>query len=1009
MALVESSVKNPTEILQYAWSNGAPQGISEWQNLNNILSNDSAYASVQFLDYPNRYSKRLHAIYDFSEIPDDAIIEGIVTEVDKYQPDSNYGPNWVTDFGIYWGTLTITEHYNDGETPASGVLSTDYSFAPATANYSKSETWPTTETTSTYGSSTTPVGFTGADLKLDTNELVDIGDETVGVRTVFGFCFACQSAFVDDLAYIDNIRVVVHYINEAPGITSVTINPNPVIAGGAATLTVNAFDAENDTLSYSYAVSGGSIESQDDNTAVWRAPTTAGEYTITITVDDGYNTPISETITITVENSTVTPTIPKQLDIRIYDANGLRKTFPSHNIDSVSWELIEAGYYGSSTITLKNSFDNGILLNGNDRVDILVDNVLRYRGYIGTPEDLLNAIEQKSLSAYGLAERLNSIRIDRKYVVPNGADVSEFFAQIVSDYIAPRIANLETDIEVVGYEIETLSLNGTTARDAMSTLIDQTAKRAVWGFDVNPATGANRIFLRVKSTESKYKLAIGGKLKSFSYPPDYTEIVNNVHLVGAEADYPNMLSNAGFDEPKPADENDGNLISNGGFESSTLGEITDPVVLYWNFSDGASRKEEFVRTGKYCALLDHPGEYIQQDDRSIHENYEYKLNVWYLTPSESKFRLEVLCYNSSDTLLSTISETLTGTDIDYGAYRKASMTFTPPAGTAYGSIKIIGDTPCPECRIDDISLYRTDAVVQKDWWIYRSGTDVLSMTNWVYDDDAYHGAYAVRRTVTSVPVGGYTNILSKWVSVEKEHTYQSSCRVKNLGATAINVYPVLWVADTNNNTSYVVGSAVSIAPGDWTLVSWGASGWTSADDQKQVMVGLRVTSVCDILIDAMMFTEFNMLDQYAASFIPSKNYEFDLSTDDAFVQTDTALPDIVKNSITLYGIREAESSVDTIDSLTLAQNWAIGYFGSKAQPVISNRLEVAGYNDIIAPDGLVKLLNTDIEPAFPARISYSLGGDGLLNISADLGTERASFEGLLQSVLNKAKIAISKK
>jgi hypothetical protein len=113
----------------------------------------------------------------------------------------------------------------------------------------------------------------------------------------------------------------------------------------------------------------------------------------------------------------------------------------------------------------------------------------------------------------------------------------------------------------------------------------------------------------------------------------------------------------------------------------------------------------------------------------------------------------------------------------------------------------------------------------------------------------------------------------------------------------------------------------------------------------------------------------------------------------------------VKASVTTFGHRFGEVSVPELATLADAQNWAIGYFGIHADAVSAHRLELAlgAWDTEIKPDGLVKLLGSSIDAAFPVAIHYSLGGDNLLNVSVDLNRERPSFESMLQRVILKAQ------
>ncbi|MCK4457455.1 MAG: VCBS repeat-containing protein [Thermoplasmata archaeon] len=77
--------------------------------------------------------------------------------------------------------------------------------------------------------------------------------------------------------------------NNPPQITSVSAEPLEPETGEETTVTVQATDPDDDTLQYDFSVESGNgtIVSETDNAAVWRAPDEAGNYTVNITVSDG--------------------------------------------------------------------------------------------------------------------------------------------------------------------------------------------------------------------------------------------------------------------------------------------------------------------------------------------------------------------------------------------------------------------------------------------------------------------------------------------------------------------------------------------------------------------------------------------------------------------------------------------------------------------------------------------------------------------------------------------------
>ncbi|MCE5199812.1 MAG: hypothetical protein ABFD54_08895 [Armatimonadota bacterium] len=687
------------------------------------------------------------------------------------------------------------------------------------------------------------------------------------------------------------------------------------------------------------------------------------------------------------------PPVPADL-VRIYGADGKRKRFPNRLIESLDWELIEQGYFGTANIRLKDEFDAGDAdVSGGDLVEIWLDSQLRYRGYVGIPEQQLTIPERKSITAYGRAERLNSIIIGKRYVFPGGADISQAFARVATEFIATRIPNLEFDIQSVGFDVENLSLERITAREAMNTLVEQAARRAVWGFDVNPATGNDRIFLRPKSNTVKYKHQIGGRVSQYSYPPDYSQIVNKVFLTGAEAKYPNLILNASFEQPKEPDINDGNLVQNPSFEQNAV----------WVSNFGMLRQTN-PYTGSWFMHMDGMDNgglaWTQQSDIEITAGRTYKCEfMQYGKVGENTLYAELSFYNEGGDLLNTKRYPSFGYITSMGTYQSCGFSAIAPANAVKCQIKftnaVIATTEL--AGIDDVAIYDASNVAQEGWKIEQGGGDVT--LDWAYDLDSKHGYYCVY-IKADLGTNEYVRILqtkAARISVKAKQQYQYSAWVKNLAASDVAVK--MGIYDTKWNEK-----SKTLAPG-WNFITWDAAGYTPADDVDGVQVGFKLEVDAEILVDATYFGYYHDLGDGSA-YIAGTNYEFVISTDDTFVQTDTELPDEVKGSIANYGLREALEAVDGISDSIQAQNWAKGYFGIKAQPVVAHRVDLTNWNKEIKPDGLFKLLGSTIAPAFPVRVRYKLGGDNLLNVSLDLNTERPTFEGLLQRVLRAAKNAV---
>jgi uncharacterized protein (DUF2141 family) len=93
-------------------------------------------------------------------------------------------------------------------------------------------------------------------------------------------------------------------VNRAPVITTVTVSPTSVLSGGSALVTVVANDPDNNAITYSFQVSGGSIPSGPSSSpaATWTAPTVTAttSYNVIVTVSDGSLTATGQgTLTVT--------------------------------------------------------------------------------------------------------------------------------------------------------------------------------------------------------------------------------------------------------------------------------------------------------------------------------------------------------------------------------------------------------------------------------------------------------------------------------------------------------------------------------------------------------------------------------------------------------------------------------------------------------------------------------------------------------------------------------------
>ncbi len=85
--------------------------------------------------------------------------------------------------------------------------------------------------------------------------------------------------------------------NNPPVISSLDASQNPVEVNQTVTIICSASDQDTETFTFRWSVNGEIIE-EESSSLSWRAPDTAGTYTITCTVSDGRGGEDSESVSI---------------------------------------------------------------------------------------------------------------------------------------------------------------------------------------------------------------------------------------------------------------------------------------------------------------------------------------------------------------------------------------------------------------------------------------------------------------------------------------------------------------------------------------------------------------------------------------------------------------------------------------------------------------------------------------------------------------------------------------
>ena len=93
--------------------------------------------------------------------------------------------------------------------------------------------------------------------------------------------------------------------NQRPAITSVTAEPVKIIPGETSTVTCVATDPDDDTLSYAWSATGGTVSGKG-NIITWQSPNFDGEFVISVTVDDGKGGTVKGQCAVTVGSPVIT-------------------------------------------------------------------------------------------------------------------------------------------------------------------------------------------------------------------------------------------------------------------------------------------------------------------------------------------------------------------------------------------------------------------------------------------------------------------------------------------------------------------------------------------------------------------------------------------------------------------------------------------------------------------------------------------------------------------------------
>ncbi|PCI10248.1 MAG: hypothetical protein COB71_13055, partial [Thiotrichales bacterium] len=151
---------------------------------------------------------------------------------------------------------------------------------------------------------TDPGATASDDIDGDITSSIVVAGATVDTATVGNYVVTYD---VSDSAGNSAVQLTrtVNVVNDPPVINDLTVLPDPALINSAATFSWDVSDVNNDTLTCQLDIENDgtddyTINDCANNTSQQHTFTVAGDYTVKLTVDDGVNSPVVETLNFTV-------------------------------------------------------------------------------------------------------------------------------------------------------------------------------------------------------------------------------------------------------------------------------------------------------------------------------------------------------------------------------------------------------------------------------------------------------------------------------------------------------------------------------------------------------------------------------------------------------------------------------------------------------------------------------------------------------------------------------------
>lgn len=696
-------------------------------------------------------------------------------------------------------------------------------------------------------------------------------------------------------------------------------------------------------------------------------------------------------------------------DLRYYDSTGKRKDIPAGAVTSIDFEIGEKGGFQNGSVTL-NAAWNDLSGTGTEYFDVRCfgATTVTYRGFAMQPTQEIGDPERWTFALFGMMERTNGYLVRKCYCYSDYTDVGTIFQSLVTDWVSPNLAGLVVDVTgVSALNIKLLEFCATnkSVSQALNDLIDVAPLSLIWGFDVD-SIGANRIYLRPRSSSTQDTYTVGGDVTALTYPRDATQVANKLYLTGGTAGLPNIAPNASFENCVSAKSADANLLLNGSFETQTPSSSRQNAA-YWNRDNSAVRRQfpddnpgaNISRTGNcYIEMTNATAIFYQ----TVQVGYPQPVTVsiWARQNTNGdaeNFRFRVQELNSVSALLATqVSGNLTPAT---STYEQFSYTFTLAQATTTQCVFVFemmsAGGPAHGVIFDD-AILTLSTPQAADWTLGTNVNGVFTTLDWASTDYAKDGIQSVK-IQPSVTIGGYVEICTRSesnVNVAPGKTYFYTVWTYGLAGTV----SLGWreYADGILTSTQVMSLAETVTAAAWSRHTFSATTGTTTNT-IQPFVRVYDSSSNPVYIDAVMIT------QGAAP--PSTDFYTGTAYGAVRSVTDYTSGQIGTEqnaSITTYGLREKAESVEQITNTTLLDTFAIPYFIAFGTPSVQGKLSVKNATRNVDLSGKLRFVNLTNAPSalFPSRVRYRIGES--FDIEVDLNNQRPDMATLLRKVATQS-------